>query len=64
MGWSWESNPDVVEMASCRFGSGKETQETRVVADGVEGVSGVRVRRLTAEQIGRCASIPGRDCRR
>ena len=22
MGWSWETNPDVVEMASCRFGGG------------------------------------------
>ena len=22
MGWSWETDPDVVEMASCRFGSG------------------------------------------
>ena len=22
MGWSWETNPDVVEMASCRFESG------------------------------------------
>ena len=32
--------------------NGKETPETRVVVDGVEGVSGERVRQLTAEQIG------------
>ena len=30
----------------------EDTPETGVVADGVEGVSGVRVRQLTAEQIG------------
>ena len=76
MGWSWEINPGLVEMASscwrplCPYRHSvpswaarwagvwstlaalEETPETGVVADGVEGVSGVRVRQLTAEQIG------------
>ena len=40
---------------------GKETPETRVVADGVEGVSGARVRQLTAEQLGGAPHFLGRD---
>ena len=39
------------------LGKRKETLETRVVSDGVEGVSGERVRQLTAEQIGSAPQV-------